>query len=465
MDPAAEARRQRAIQLLAKALKKPGDRSDHSGARSTPVAANSDAESAFLRSLLEDCERGAKPSKIAASLRDRLSVLGIQRGDLQVAAALSSKHTPNVPDDHTSGSQQAAQLPALLERLKAGDMSAVSTTIRTSDYWRTTAGIGAAYESASQGKEELLIPPEDLEAMRRSLNQLGYGALQPGSSWGYGALAPVLGALRAAAGTLRAAGWPPAFVFMLDEAWELLDRLFEPMEAILGEGCRMDPSVFCWIAATPPALNETATAGRGATSGPTKPTVASESPAPGANFGVPHRDFTCLQSLRQSDGAPLVLSLWLPLNDVNVDNGCMMVLPRPLDRHFFKRFAYAHMRPALPAGEDADAGAPTEVRFELAAARPLAPLRAGSIAAWVGNLVHWGTCCLPTEGLAARASVGFNFLAAGERLQSTAPLLARADAALLSLDERLAIVARSLLAYSPWYALIDTAVPTEFYAT
>ena len=121
------------------------------------------------------------------------------------------------------------------------------------------------------------------------------------------------------------------------------------------------------------------------------------------------------------------------------------------------------MRPALPPDADESDG-PTEVRFNLAAAKPLAPLAAGSIAAWVGNLIHWGTCCLPDAPTAARASVGFNFLAEGERLQSTAPMLTRAMARELDIDGRLALIARSLLAYSPWYALSDDAVPAAFFA-
>ena len=67
----------------------------------------------------------------------------------------------------------------------------------------------------------------------------------------------------------------------------MLDLLWEPMAAQLGEGCAMDPSVFCWIAAAPDALPH---APRPAA----KRTLATEMPladkaAPkraGANFGV-----------------------------------------------------------------------------------------------------------------------------------------------------------------------------------
>ena len=106
------------------------------------------------------------------------------------------------------------------------------------------------------GEAELSIPPSTLQAMRDSLDARGYGAMQPGAGWDWQGPTPsLLQAMYAAAGALRAAGWPPAFVFALPGAWRLIDRLFAPMEALLGEGCEMDPSVFCWIASRPEALN------------------------------------------------------------------------------------------------------------------------------------------------------------------------------------------------------------------
>ena len=293
--------------------------------------------------------------------------------------------------------------------------------------------------------------------MAASIDERGYGSVQPADlTWHWDELRPALQALTAAAAALRAAGWPPAFLFALPGAWRIVDRLFVPMEAILGEGCAMDPSVFCWIAKAPERLHPSVAANGGG--------EGANAPAPpkaGSNFGVPHRDFTCLQSLRKSDGAPNVLSIWLPLNRVSVENGCMMVVPKQLDPHFHKRFAYAHMRPAIPPDDDSNGA--TEVRFNLAAARALAPLPAGSVVAWVGNLIHWGTCSLPDADCPPRVSVGFNFLRAGERLQSGAPTLSREDARALDLPGRLALIARSVLAYSPWYALDDEAVPTAFF--
>lgn len=177
---------------------------------------------------------------------------------------------------------------------------------------------------------ELRIPHADVGRMRQSLHDRGYGSLKPGDTWQWHEARALLGGLRDAAATVRAAGYPPAFVFMLDSAWEVLDRLWEPLTALLGDGCTMDPSVFCWIAAAPEALPHGPRASAGTTAAAASPPPRSvpTTKRAGANFGIPHRDFTCLQSQRKEDGTPAMLSVWLPLTAVDAENGCMMVVPQ-----------------------------------------------------------------------------------------------------------------------------------------
>lgn len=489
-SPEAQERRQRALQLLAKAFKKPDD-----GPKSAAVAA--DEETRFLKTLL-----ATPPDEVARCVRDRLSVLSVTKGGVQVSATKKTAPATSGPAPATAPAAPEpgpARLPDLLKRLSDGDVDAVSPRILEASYWEalvraelsdadasllmaTVAPVrpdGTPAGADADATRELPVPDAELGAMNASIAQRGYGSLDPaagGWEW-HEEHQATLTALCSAAAAFRRRGWPPAFVFALPGAWRLVDQLFAPMESLLGAGCEMDPSVFCWIASKPPPLNGAITpgaaggvAGGGGTAGGAAGGGAAQParpPAPkaGANFGVPHRDFTCLASLRQADGLPTLLSVWLPLNPVTTENGCMMVVPRQLDPHFHKRFAYAHMRPALPPDADDDPDGPTEVRFNLAAARPIAPLGAGSIVAWVGNLIHWGTCCMPDASIPPRTSVGFNFLRSGERLQSGAPSLTRADAAGLALPGRLALIARSLLAYSPWYALADAAVPVDFFPT
>ena len=477
-------RRQRALQLLAKAFHKPAEEGAPSAAAEKQAA---DEETRFLQSLLS-----TPADEMARCVRDRLSVLSVTKGGVQVAATKKAPAAATAAVDPPAAEPKAARLPDLLKRLSDGDVSAVSTRILSDDYWASLVRerLGTAADpilalSSSNGtfngngtverKKELAVPAAQLSAMADSLDMRGYGMLKPGgvgggdgSGWVWdNELQSALRSLEACANALKAYGWPPAFVFALPGAWRIIDKLFVPMASLLGEGCEMDPSVFCWIAAKPPPLNATTTTNNvnGSSNGGNN-AAATKPPGAGANFGVPHRDFTCLQSLRKSDGKPTLLSVWLPLNNVTTENGSMMVIPKQLDPHFHKRFAYAHMRPALPPDEEEkeeDGTGMTEVRFNLAAARPLAPLPPGSIVAWVGNLIHWGTCCLPDADAPPRVSVGFNFMRKGERLQSGAPTLTREAVRGLGLPERLALIARSVLAYSPWYKLEDTAVPPEFF--
>ena len=169
------------------------------------------------------------------------------------------------------------------------------------------------------GIEELQLPPGALCRLRKALRERGYGAVQPGAQ-GWGAAHASLVALELGARRLAQCGYPPVFIFAFDQAWEVLDRLWEPMQATLGEGCAMDPSTFCWIARSgglAPAAAPAAAATRvptGVTTGATAGAAAAAAAvaaavddnyapaAAGANFGMPHRDFTCLQSL-DKDGA------------------------------------------------------------------------------------------------------------------------------------------------------------------
>lgn len=350
----------------------------------------------------------------------------------------------------------------ILHDLSDGNTSVINEKLMSPDYWAAIAFADGVRRHAPSATDELPIPEIQLDAARYDIGTRGYATIQP-EGWSWGDLAPALDKLRLAAMALRAAGWPPVFIFCLDLAWEVLDKLWLPMEALLGNDCVMDPSVFCWIATTPSPVHSV----MGSSSNSDDATEPR--PSIGANFGVPHRDFTCLQALREHDGATVMLSVWLPLNDVCGDNGCMMVLPRSLDPHFAQRFEYAHMRPAMPAGTQGKHGVreAMEVRFDLSCVKPLAPLKAGSLVAWAGNLIHWGTGCAPESTTPPRCSIGFNFLAGGARpLQDGKPLLSRIETRRCTgTAERLSLIATSLLAYGPWYDIPDSAMPSDFYRT
>ena len=77
-----------------------------------------------------------------------------------------------------------------------------------------------------------------------------------------------------------------------------------------------------------------------------------------------------------------LLSVWMPLNDVTLHNGCMYAVPRAKDADF-----------AAPGGRAATALHEPVVPVD--GLTPLAPRRAGSLLCWSGNTIHWGSACEP----------------------------------------------------------------------
>jgi hypothetical protein len=62
--------------------------------------------------------------------------------------------------------------------------------------------------------------------------------------------------------------------------------------------------------------------------------------APGWS-GLPHRDYTYAETA-DAEGAPRLLSVWIPLNDITLDNGCMYVVPKEFDFNFDRDHVHEH---------------------------------------------------------------------------------------------------------------------------
>merc|ERR1712206_74578 len=62
----------------------------------------------------------------------------------------------------------------------------------------------------------------------------------------------------------------------------------------------------------------------------------------GNNFPLPHRDH-CYSMAFDSQGRRKLISVWMPITDVEVDSGCMYVVPREFDPSFTSDAAYHHM--------------------------------------------------------------------------------------------------------------------------
>ena len=307
-------------------------------------------------------------------------------------------------------------------------------------YWTETLGAAVCEVSDFSG-----FPPGSGEAFpgeryRAEVTEKGY-------VWGDVVVPPELTS-RLAAAIARAAkrGWPPAAVFLCDDAWRAAGALWARAEAMLGcsggDEAVLEPSLAAF--ALDPAADK---AGRRYV---------------GNNFGVPHRDYAVRDVRRGGGGGgpdstndaanvtpPEVLSAWLPLVDVTRRNGCMYVVPVAHD-----------------ARDDA-----TPPAFDRAGAVALAPAPAGSLMAWAGDTIHWGTACaraLPaTES--PRASLAFVFRKREARCDARgAPLTKRecfGKPGGLTLPRRLEVVRHALTCFEHWYGdtreMRERLTPTE----
>lgn len=223
------------------------------------------------------------------------------------------------------------------------------------DYWRqlnpqlTIGGTGepSVAESAPW-------PADVLDAHVRHLATAGY--LQA---------APFLDperiiALRTAVERLRAAGWPPVFLFVYDQVWDLArtPSVQALLRSALGPGFREDSLVWCFHVA----------------------------PKAGASGWAPHFD-----GPERSNR----LTLWFPLTDATLDNGCMYIVPDGM----------------LPPSVDNSGGEVAlgwnDVNAMLRAVRAL-PCDAGGLLSWRFHVLHWSAIARAASH--PRISVAMEFL-------------------------------------------------------
>jgi hypothetical protein len=157
---------------------------------------------------------------------------------------------------------------------------------------------------------------------------------------------PVLQRLRECVEVLKKEDWPPVFAFVYDELWlatrtPFLSRL---LGGILAPGYRQTSHIWCHYVR----------------------------PGRGEGGWPPHVD-------GYRDGKRV--TVWTPLSDATLDNGCIYVIPRDL---ITRELA------------DAFGGIQTvgfaEVAGLLQSSRAL-PAQAGSILGWDYSLIHWGSKC------------------------------------------------------------------------
>ncbi len=199
-----------------------------------------------------------------------------------------------------------------------------------------------------------LLAPVDTAALQAELWTEGY-FVDPAPS-----VPPALVArCRDAIEQVRAEGAPPLAAFALDAPWELQALLHDHAAAALDGAAALLPAFWAWR--------------------------LTDDHARGWD---PHRDRP--RNPIDDRGAPRSLTLWVALSDARTDNGCIHVLPAPLD------VQYGNPR------------ASNEV-LHLGGIRAL-PAPAGSVLGWTSSLLHWGG--IARAGRSGRTSIAFEFQAA-----------------------------------------------------
>lgn len=207
----------------------------------------------------------------------------------------------------------------------------------------------------------------------------------------------LVGSMLHAVESLRGEGWHPAFAFVFDEFWSVCraPALIDVITKLLGPGFRQTSKTWCHYV----------TAARG------------------AHGWGPHMD---------DAAGRRKLTVWIPLTDATVENGCMYVVP--------KSCVPADLTERWPSLETVTK---QEAAALLQGARAL-PARVGSIVGWDMGVLHWGSTVQTAE--IPRVSVSFDFISGAELpAEGERPLLPLN--ALPAFSERLISISRNILDY------------------
>lgn len=299
------------------------------------------------------------------------------------------------------GVERSATERAFLEararpRLDDGEIAERLERAMAVDSWRALCpSMSIGRPGAPGDVEEAPLGEARRAELVRNLRRDGYFKAEPVIAAG------LVGAIKQAMDVLRTNDWPPVFAYVFDALWDILraPSLADLFTAALGEGYRQSPRVWAFHLATED----------GAAGWP-----------PHVDGG--HRTHTTDR-----------LTVWLPITDATLENGCMNVIPKSL------------LPPSIPDDFANNPGgiAPELWRSMLQGARAL-PARAGSVLAWDFQVIHWSSLC--DGAVEPRMSLAVELIgASAEPAESELPLLELG--ALPPFEERLRAIAKGILSY------------------
>lgn len=293
--------------------------------------------------------------------------------------------------------------------------AAASETLLSSDYWLSLLPLALRSElqSLASPPRATAWPRESSELMAH-IESNGYVTCPPPQSRDYLDSANLLLKLIIA---LSERDLPPAFAYLYDATWHFILRIWPLVEDLLGGRCVIEPSFAAFRLNRQKSLRGSYV---------------------GNNFAKPHRDYNYADSFAPGIARPQLLSVWIPLCDVDLKNGCMYVVPRSKDPQFNDPISKEGLQePDVPPG----------------GLTPLAPHPAGSFMCWTGNTIHWGSGCEREGADNPRTSLALVFRLADRELSQPEASLSREDVLTASVAERLRQVAAAVRFFGHWYEI------------
>jgi hypothetical protein len=282
-------------------------------------------------------------------------------------------------------------------RLTGSEVNALLDQALNPDYWRHLLPALTVGATECEICEAHSLDPSEVTKLVDKFETEGYfrtGPVLPLS---------LMERMRTCVERLRKENWPLVFAFVFDEFWMAIGTasLQRLLAALLPRGYKQNSAIWTYYVAA----------------------------RTGAKGWTPHID----------GGGQNRLSVWLPLTDATLDNGCMYVVPKNLIPH------------SLPADymkwETIER---SELDRLLQCSRAL-PAEAGALLGWDHNLIHWGS--ISSGSGTPRISIAVEFLGADATPSNyDRPLLDTAS--LPPFKQRLYIIGKCILDYEKFEPLM-----------
>jgi hypothetical protein len=274
----------------------------------------------------------------------------------------------------------------------AKEVRALLRQARDPDYWRQL-NPKMSLSGTTRMSDIRHTPPDEARYNHAVEHMRAYGYFQFDRIYSIA----LMRKMRSALETVRDAGWPAVFSMVYDEFWLVVcvPWLVRLLEDALGPGYQQIPHVWCHY------IN----------------------PVDGAHGWAPHVDGDSDQRY----------SVWIPLSDATLDNGCIYLIPdgrapNAGGREFLKRKRYTM----------------AEGRRMIQAMRAM-PAPAGSVLGWHFGMVHWGTRA--ADGKEPRISVAYEFISKSAKPKADELPLIETHTGIPTFERRLEVIGQALRDY------------------